>query len=189
VIILIALIVALVLGNLRASDEGEAGAEAGAATSVTEDEEAGGGGSQGAGSSAGAGGSGAVPVTLVEVVDGDTIRVQMPGGSEEKVRYIGIDSPELPHDGWMGERLADEAKAHNADLLASGPVRLETDVELRDEFGRLLAYVWAGDVFVNEQMVLDGYAWAHDYPPNLTRQDRLWSAHDRARAAGVGVWQ
>jgi endonuclease YncB( thermonuclease family) len=38
-------------------------------------------------------------------------------------------------------------------------------------------------------MVLDGYAWAHDYPPNLARQDRLWSAHDRAREAGVGVWE
>jgi micrococcal nuclease len=85
--------------------------------------------------------------------------------------------------------LAAEALVHNQTLLASGPLRLETDVELRDEFGRLLAYVWAGDVFVNERMVLDGYAWAHDYPPNLARQDRLWSAHDRAREAGVGVWE
>ena len=61
-------------------------------------------------------------------------------------------------------------------------------MEERDEFGRLLAYVWAGEVFVNERMVLDGYAWAHNYPPNLARQDQLWEAHDRAREAGVGVW-
>jgi micrococcal nuclease len=129
-----------------------------------------------------------VEVTLVEVVDGDTIWVRMPDGSEEKVRYIGIDAPEVPHESSAGEYLGEEATAHNTELLASSPLRLETDVEQRDEFGRLLAYVWAGGVFVNERMVLDGYAWAHNYPPNLTRQDELWAAHDQARAAGVGVW-
>jgi endonuclease YncB( thermonuclease family) len=41
---------------------------------------------------------------------------------------------------------------------------------------------------VNERMVLDGYEWAHDYPPNLTRQGQLWVAHAQARAAGIGVW-
>lgn len=129
-----------------------------------------------------------VEVTLVEVVDGDTIWVRMPDGSEEKVRYIGIDAPEVPHESSAGEYLGEEATAHNTELLASSPLRLETDVEQRDEFGRLLAYVWAGGVFVNGRMVLDGYAWAHNYPPNLTRQDELWAAHDQARAAGVGVW-
>ena len=127
-------------------------------------------------------------VTVTEVVDGDTIWVRMADGSAEKVRYIGIDAPELPHDGRPGEYLGEEARAHNAALLGSGPLSLETDVERRDEFGRLLAYVWAGDVFVNERMVLDGYAWAHNYAPNLAWQDRLWAAHDRARAAGVGIW-
>ncbi len=58
----------------------------------------------------------------------------------------------------------------------------------RDDFGRLLAYVWAGEVLVNERMVLDGYARARNYPPNLTRQQQLWDAHDKAREAGVGVW-
>jgi micrococcal nuclease len=129
-----------------------------------------------------------VEVTLTEVVDGDTIWVRMPDGSEEKVRYIGIDAPEIAHTGSAGEYLGEEATAHNAQLLASGPLRLETDVEERDEHGRLLAYVWAGAVFINERMVLDGYAWAHNYPPNTTRQDQLWAAHDQAREAGRGIW-
>lgn len=129
-----------------------------------------------------------VACTLLEVVDGDTIWVRLADGSEEKVRYIGIDAPELPHEGMSGEYLGPEAKARNAELLQSGPLRLETDAETRDEYGRLLAYVWAGEVFVNERLVREGYAWAHSYPPNLARQEQLWQAHDQARAAHVGVW-
>jgi micrococcal nuclease len=127
-------------------------------------------------------------VMLLDVVDGDTIWVRMPDGSKEKVRYIGIDAPEIAHADSAGEYLGEEATAHNAELLAAGPLRIETDVDERDDFGRLLAYVWAGNVFVNERMVLDGYAWAHNYPPNLTRQEQLWDAHDKARAAGIGIW-
>jgi micrococcal nuclease len=130
----------------------------------------------------------AVEVALLQVVDGDTIRVRMADGSAEKVRYIGIDAPEIVHSDAAGEYLGDEATAHNSELLASGPLRLETDVDERDDFGRLLAYVWAGEVFINERMVADGYARAHDYPPNLTRQERLWDAHDAAREAGIGIW-
>jgi micrococcal nuclease len=129
-----------------------------------------------------------VAVTLVEVIDGDTIRVRMPDRSEERVRYIGIDAPEVARAGSPGEYLADEATAHNATLLESGPLILETDVEQRDDFGRLLAYVWAGELFVNERMVADGYAWAHDYPPNLARQDGLWAASESASSAGLGIW-
>jgi micrococcal nuclease len=126
--------------------------------------------------------------TLDRVVDGDTIWVRMPDGSQEKVRYIGLDAPEMPGEDSTGEYLAAESKAHNRELLTSGSLRLETDVQERDEFGRLLAYVWAGDVFVNERMILDGYAWAHEYPPNTKRQEQLWRAHDQARAAEVGIW-
>lgn len=125
---------------------------------------------------------------LIQVIDGDTIRVRMADGSEEKVRYIGIDAPEIAHPDSAGEYLGDEATARNAELLALGPLRLQTDVDERDDFGRLLAYVWAGGVFVNEMMVADGYARARNYPPNLTRQEDLWYAHDAAREAGIGIW-
>jgi endonuclease YncB( thermonuclease family) len=136
----------------------------------------------------GTAGSWGVEATLIEVVDGDTIWVRMSDGREEKVRYIGVNAPEIAHEDSPADYLGDEAAVHNAELLASGPLRLETDVEERDEYGRLLAYVWAGEIFVNERMVLDGYSWAHNYAPNLTRQDALWAANDEARAAGRGVW-
>lgn len=130
----------------------------------------------------------AVEATLLDVIDGDTIRVRMADGSEEKVRYIGIDAPEVAHPDSAGEYLGDEATAHNEELLAAGPLYLETDVDPWDDFGRMLAYVWAGDDFINERMVADGYARAHNYPPNLTRQEQLWDAHDAAREAGIGIW-
>lgn len=127
-------------------------------------------------------------MTLLSVVDGDTIWVRMPDGSAEKVRYIGIDAPETAHADAPAEYLGQEATAHNAKLLASGPLGLETDLDERDDYGRLLAYVWAGDTFVNERLVLDGLARAHNYPPNLTRQWLLWEAQDKARVARVGLW-
>lgn len=125
---------------------------------------------------------------LVRVVDGDTIWVRLDDGTEEKVRYIGLDAPEVAQDGQLGEHLGEEAARQNAALLAEGPLRLTTDVEERDRHGRLLAYVWAGDVLVNERLIRDGYAWARRYPPNLTLQERLQRAERVAREAGVGLW-
>lgn len=126
--------------------------------------------------------------TLVKVVDGDTIWVRLDDGAEEKVRYIGLDAPEAAQDGRPGEPLAEEATRYNALLLSEGPLRLVTDAEERDQHGRLLAYVWAGDVFVNEQLILGGFARAHAYPPNLAMQERLGEAERTARSAGVGLW-
>lgn len=127
-------------------------------------------------------------VTLLRVVDGDTIWVRMPDGAEEKVRYIGIDTPELAMGSADAEYLAGEAAARNAQLLAAGDIELELDVEERDPYDRLLAYVWAGGVLVNEQLVLNGYARARDYPPNLRRQPQLRLAEDKAREAHLGIW-
>jgi micrococcal nuclease len=188
-ILLVAVVLAVVLGSLLAPADEQAGTGDTVQSGGTAGSGAAGTPNGASGESGEEGAPAGVAVTLVEVVDGDTIWVRMPDGSQEKVRYIGLDAPELPHEDAPGEYLGRDAASHNEALLASGPLRLETDVEPRDEFGRLLAYVWAGDVFVNERMVLDGYAWAHDYPPNLTRQDRLWAAQDRAREMGAGLWQ
>jgi micrococcal nuclease len=127
-------------------------------------------------------------VSLVRVVDGDTIWVSMPDGREEKVRYIGIDAPELADGETSAEYLADDASARNARLLGSGALELELDIEERDPYGRLLAYVWAGGLFVNERLVLEGYARAREYPPNVSRQSQLGAAERKARAAEVGIW-
>ena len=129
-----------------------------------------------------------IEVGLLRVVDGDTIWVRMPDGTEEKVRYIGIDAPEVAHEGTRAEYLGEEASARNALLLGSDRLSLELDVEERDPYGRLLAYVWAGETLANERLVLEGYARAHDYPPNLSRQSRLREAERKAKAAHVGLW-
>lgn len=130
----------------------------------------------------------AVAVSLVRVVDGDTIIVRMPDGSDERLRYIGLDAPESVQPGAEVEYLGLEASAHNLKLLASGPLRIRFDQEERDQHGRLLAYVWAGDVFVNEQLVRDGFAEEREYPPNVSLQDVLRAAEKAARAAGQGIW-
>ena len=77
-------------------------------------------------------------VELVKVVDGDTVVVLLADGRQEDVRLIGIDTPET------GEEFADEATAALRSILESKPLRLEEDVEVRDQYERLLAYVWAG---------------------------------------------
>ena len=125
---------------------------------------------------------------VLRIVDGDTIWVRMADGVEAKVRYIGIDAPEVPHNGSGGEYLGEEATRHNEALLVSGRVSLETDLDERDDYGRLLAYVWSNGVFVNAQMVRDGYAFAREYPPNLARQEELRQAAEAAQRAGLGIW-
>jgi micrococcal nuclease len=123
-------------------------------------------------------------------VDGDTLDVDL-GGVEERVRLIGIDTPEsVAHDRPV-ECFGPEAKARLAELLPAGTeVRLERDVEARDRFGRLLAYVFrsADDAFVNRLLVAEGYAESRPFEPNLARQGELDRAEDDARQAGRGLW-
>ncbi|HSL60122.1 MAG TPA: thermonuclease family protein [Acidimicrobiales bacterium] len=138
------------------------------------------------------GGSASAPgvATVVEVVDGDTIRVRI-DGRVEPVRLIGIDTPETHHPTRPVECFGAEATARTAELLAIGSeVRLERDVEPRDRFDRVLAYVHRvdDDLFVNLALVAEGFAVAGSYPPNLARQADLDAAGRRARADGLGLW-
>ena len=96
---------------------------------------------------------------VVRVVDGDTIRVRV-GGREERVRYIGIDTPESARAGMGVECFARRAAAENARLVDGRRVRLEPDAEARDRYGRLLAYVFRVEDgrMVNESLVRGGYA-------------------------------
>lgn len=128
--------------------------------------------------------------TVVEAVDGDTVRVRLDGVTED-VRLIGIDTPETHHPTRPVECYGPEAAARTAELLPPGTVvRLERDVEGRDRFDRILAYVHraSDDLFVNLALVDDGYAVARAYPPNLARQRDLDAAGGRARAADAGLW-
>ena len=115
--------------------------------------------------------------TVVEVVDGDTIRVRLPDGREEPVRYIGIDTPE------RGDPCFQEAADANARLVEGRRVRLERDVSERDRYGRLLAYVHrvGDDLFVNEALVREGWAEAKEYRPDTARAGRLEAAEQAQR--------
>ena len=113
---------------------------------------------------------------LVSVSDGDTIRARV-DGREERVRYIGIDTPE------HGRPCYAPATRANAELLESGPLRLEYDVERRDRYGRLLAYVYAGDVFVNAELVRRGFARRYTVPPNVLHSAEFGRLEREARRA------
>jgi micrococcal nuclease len=129
--------------------------------------------------------------SMVSVTDGDTVRVRLATGRAERVRLIGIDTPELHDPRAVVECFAREAAAHTALLLPAGAaVRLETDVEPRDRYGRLLAYVWRADdqVFVNEELVAGGWAVPFRYPPNVRYADRFSRLGREAREAGRGLW-
>ncbi len=117
---------------------------------------------------------------VLKVIDGDTFEVTI-DGVEERVRLIGIDAPE------SGECMSAEATAALEALIRSG-VRLEPDVNDRDQYGRLLRYVEAGEVFVNEELVRRGLALAREYPPDTARQTRLSDAQAVAKDAKRGLW-
>lgn len=124
------------------------------------------------------------------VVDGDTVVVDIAGRSET-VRLIGVDTPETKHPDRPVECFGPEASARLDELLPAGSaVRLERDVEARDRYGRLLAYVYRADddVLVNLVLAEEGYADTAPFPPNTTRSAELAGAVSEARQRGAGRW-
>lgn len=129
--------------------------------------------------------------TVARVVDGDTIRVRIQG-AEERVRLIGIDTPETHGRGGLRECFGAEATDRLEALLPEGtPVRLVRDVEARDRYDRLLAYVYrASDgLFVNLAMAEEGYATTLTYPPNVAHADEFVAAVRTARQGQRGLWR
>lgn len=127
---------------------------------------------------------------VVHVVDGDTIDVEI-GGREERVRLIGIDTPEVHVEGGPPECWGVEASALTAELVPTGTrVRLVRDVVPRDDYGRLLAYVHrvADDLFVNEALLSAGAARPLSIPPNDTYAERFVDAVTAAERAELGLW-
>jgi micrococcal nuclease len=126
---------------------------------------------------------------VTEVIDGDTIWVAL-GGRSYKVRYIGIDTPET-HFGieWMGP----EATAANARLVGGRTVFLEKDVSETDRYGRLLRFIWLheanGWLFVNAELLREGFAQVTTYPPDVKYADTVFlAAQRRARQHNRGLW-
>jgi micrococcal nuclease len=124
---------------------------------------------------------------VLRVVDGDTIYVNL-AGRDEKVRYIGMDTPEVHHPRRGEEPGGREAARLNRQLVEGRTVRLELDVQHRDRYGRLLAYVYVGDVMVNAELVRRGYAQAMTVPPNVRHASLFLKREREAREAGRGLW-
>lgn len=125
---------------------------------------------------------------VVEVVDGDTIRVDV-GGTIYDVRYIGIDTPETVHPSEPVEWMGPEASEANRRLVGGQTVYLEKDVSETDRYGRLLRYVFLFDgTFVNLELVRLGFAQVSTYPPDVRYQDLFLAAQQEARDAGRGFW-
>jgi len=126
---------------------------------------------------------------VVRVVDGDTIKVRLDGGRTERVRYIGIDTPESVKPDTPVQCFAKKASHFNDSLVSGRDVTLRTDAEERDRYGRLLAYVYADGRFVNRELVARGYARTLTIPPNVAHADEFARLARRAREAGLGLWR
>jgi micrococcal nuclease len=131
--------------------------------------------------------SGSIEGTVVRVVDGDTIAVQL-ADRVEKIRYIGVNSPEIHHPIKGEQPGGREAAEVNRRLVGGRHVRLELDVRARDRYGRLLAYVWTGDTMVNAELVRLGYAQVMTVPPNVRYQKLFVKLQREARDAHRGLW-
>lgn len=127
---------------------------------------------------------------VVWVIDGDTLIADI-DGDEEHVRLIGIDTPESVAEDRPDECYGKEASERLRALVPVGTaVRLERDVEPRDQYDRLLAYVYRATdgLLVNDALVAEGFAEAKAFPPNTSLHEELLAAQHRARAAGNGFW-
>jgi micrococcal nuclease len=141
-------------------------------------------------------------VTVTSVVDGDTIRV-IYRGKKQLVRLTGIDTPEER----LNEKAQRDAKRSGIDvnlIMVLGrrstrftrslvrkkdTVFLEFDVKKKDEYGRLLAYVWLPDGrLLNEEIIAKGYGRVYTIPPNVRYRERFQMAQEEARDKGKGIW-
>src|SRR5690606_22654248 len=124
------------------------------------------------------------------VVDGDTIEVDM-YGVQERVRFIGVDTPEKNHPEKPVQCFAEAASAHLADLIGDQRVRLESDPtnQNRDRYNRLLRYVYLPDgTLLNAKQIEDGYGFAYTSFPFI-KMDGFISLEAQARAEGRGLWR
>jgi endonuclease YncB( thermonuclease family) len=125
---------------------------------------------------------------VTEVMDGDTVTVKV-GDREYRVRYIGVDTPEMNYDSGAAECLAAEAKDFNETLVLNQTVTLTKDVSETDTYGRLLRYVHTADgVDVGEKLITSGYAITLTIPPDVARAERYRELQRLAQEGKRGLW-
>ncbi|MBI1869396.1 thermonuclease family protein [Candidatus Gottesmanbacteria bacterium] len=126
---------------------------------------------------------------VTKVIDGDTIEL----ATGQRVRYIGIDTPESVDPRKSVECFARQAAARNKELVLGKSVRLEKDVSQTDKYGRLLRYIYVNnqdgnELMVNDVLVREGYAFARSFPPDIKYQERFRQAEEQARRENKGLW-
>ena len=127
---------------------------------------------------------------IVKVVDGDTVIVRI-DAKEESVRLLGINTPETVKKNWPIECYGPEASKFAKSLLPPGTtVRLERDIEARDAYNRLLAYIYRKDdgLFINLELMRQGDAREMSFKPNTAHATDFHEAATVAEAAGRGLW-
>lgn len=129
-----------------------------------------------------------VGALVVRVVDGDTAQMELESGREEGVRFIGVDTPESVAPGQPVECFGKKASRFTAGLIEGEEVELRIGVERRDRYGRLLAYVYAGDTFVNAELIRQGYARTLEIAPNVEFAEKFARLQQSAANAGRGLW-
>jgi micrococcal nuclease len=128
------------------------------------------------------------PYRVVRVVDGDTVILEI-DGSRERVRLIGIDTPESVHpDPEKNVPYGAVAADYTTSMLEGRVVELELDVQERDRYGRLLAYVFLDGDMVNAGLLMEGHATVTTYPPNVKYVEWFVQLQEQAREAGKGLW-
>lgn len=139
-------------------------------------------------------------IKVTRVIDGDTIEIEPSASSgqkvRERVRYLGIDTPETVDPRKPVQCFGVEASKKNRELVEGKAVRLEKDITDKDKYGRLLRYVYvdpsvsSGQVlFVNLELVKQGFAFSYTYPPDVKHQTEILEAEKEAREANRGLWQ
>lgn len=131
-------------------------------------------------------------VKVTKVIDGDTIEIE----TGQKIRYIGIDTPELHHPYKPVQCFATEAMEKNKELVEGKTVRLEKDISETDKYGRFLRYVFIDNpqstsaaVFVNLYLVKEGFAVAATFPPDVAYAERFRETQRKAMEQNKGLWK
>lgn len=121
---------------------------------------------------------------VAKVIDGDTIQLS----DGRKLRYIGIDTPETVDPRRSVECYGQQASEKNRELVLGKEIIMEKDISDTDKFGRLLRYVYVGEVMINQLLISEGFARAKSYPPDIKYQQQFQQAERLARENQRGLW-
>jgi micrococcal nuclease len=128
-----------------------------------------------------------VDAKVVRVVDGDTVVVRYEG-REERIRLIGVDTPETVHPNKPVEAYGEEAKEYTKKKLKEKDIQIEFDVQERDRYGRLLGYIWVDGLLFNDELLRMGYARVATFPPNVKYVEMFKETEKNAKEKQVGIW-